>query len=190
MIRNEAVVCSKQLLKYSKDTSAKMLEAEELIKSTDLYVSEIAYKLGYKDPKYFSKCFKKFYHFSPREYKALLNNEGTVADNYFLELTRDRIEKGWEDTGNLARRFASEMNVSVSTLWRRFKRNTGHSPVKFIRKIRLDKARNLLASNCDSIADIAIATGFSDTKYFCRCFKEEYGQTPSEFRCREFAIRR
>lgn len=40
----------------------------ELIKSTDLSVSEIAFAVGFKDSGYYSKCFRKKYNQTPREY--------------------------------------------------------------------------------------------------------------------------
>ncbi|SCD21470.1 Hypothetical protein PSM36_2674 [Proteiniphilum saccharofermentans] len=46
----------------------RLRKAVELIKSTDLSVSEIAFAVGFKDPGYFGKCFKKKYNLSPRDY--------------------------------------------------------------------------------------------------------------------------
>ena len=40
----------------------------ELIKNTDLSVSEIAFAVGFKDSGYYSKCFRKKYNQTPREY--------------------------------------------------------------------------------------------------------------------------
>ena len=49
--------------------SLKMKEACKLLRSTDLYVYEVAQKLGYKDQYYFSRIFKKVVGISPKEYK-------------------------------------------------------------------------------------------------------------------------
>lgn len=40
----------------------------ELLKNSDMNISEIAYRVGFSDPKYFSTCFRKFYHITPTEY--------------------------------------------------------------------------------------------------------------------------
>ena len=40
----------------------------ELIKNTDLSVSEVAFAVGFKDSGYYSKCFRKKYNQTPREY--------------------------------------------------------------------------------------------------------------------------
>lgn len=40
----------------------------DLLKNTDMNISEIAYRVGFSDPKYFSTCFRKFYHITPTEF--------------------------------------------------------------------------------------------------------------------------
>ncbi|MEG2305433.1 MAG: AraC family transcriptional regulator [Lachnospiraceae bacterium] len=47
----------------------KMQEACKLLKSTDMYIYEVCSKLGYSDPYYFSRIFKKVVGMSPKEYK-------------------------------------------------------------------------------------------------------------------------
>lgn len=47
----------------------KMKEACKLIRATDLYIYEVAQKLGYQDQYYFSRIFKKVVGISPKEYK-------------------------------------------------------------------------------------------------------------------------
>ncbi|MBQ4819520.1 two-component regulator propeller domain-containing protein [Aquimarina sp. MMG016] len=48
--------------------SIRMKKATELLELGELSVAEVGYKVGFKDPKYFSKCFKKYYQKSPSEY--------------------------------------------------------------------------------------------------------------------------
>ncbi len=47
--------------------SLRMKKALALLQTNDLSISEIAYQVGFNDPKYFSKCFKKYYGRSPSE---------------------------------------------------------------------------------------------------------------------------
>ncbi|MGC4018709.1 MAG: AraC family transcriptional regulator [Muricomes sp.] len=47
----------------------KMQEACKLLDSTDMYIYEVSAKLGYTDPYYFSRLFKKMVGVSPKEYK-------------------------------------------------------------------------------------------------------------------------
>ena len=55
------------------------------------------------------------------------------------------------------------------------------TPNDFIRSIRLKRACEMLLSTKKNISEVAYATGFSTPKYFTRCFKEEFNQTPSEY---------
>ena len=50
-------------------TMVKMARAEYLFKNTNLKTYEIGYQLGYRDTNYFSRQFKKFYGYSPKEYR-------------------------------------------------------------------------------------------------------------------------
>jgi AraC-like DNA-binding protein len=49
-------------------TSLRMKKAAELIERRVHVISQVAYKVGFKDPKYFSKCFRKKYGMSPKDY--------------------------------------------------------------------------------------------------------------------------
>ncbi|MFO0916906.1 MAG: XylR family transcriptional regulator [Planctomycetaceae bacterium] len=51
-----------------------------------------------------------------------------------------------------------------------------------IRRVRLERARDLLANTALSIADVAEQAGYSSMHYLARSFRRETGQTPSEFR--------
>ena len=76
---------------------------------------------------------------------------------------------------------AAALNVSKSTLHRKVKAMTGLTPLEFIRNVKLKYACAMLARHDRPIAEVAYATGFSSPKYFTRCFKEEFGLTPSEY---------
>lgn len=52
-------------------TELRMKKAKELLASTDDKVKEIAVKAGYRDPNYFIRAFKKFYGYTPDEYRRL-----------------------------------------------------------------------------------------------------------------------
>lgn len=74
--------------------------------------------------------------------------------------------------------------ISRSSLQRYFMRRFGISPKQYILRLRLEKAMDLLTQNDLTIAEIAAACGFDDTKYFSRIFKQSYGISPSHIRSR------
>lgn len=58
---------------------------------------------------------------------------------------------------------------------------TGLTTTDFIKNIRLKKSCDILRKGISNIAEVAYAVGFNDPKYFTKCFKREFGITPSEY---------
>lgn len=79
-------------------------------------------------------------------------------------------------------KIANSASISKSSALQIFKSNIHLSPVSFLIQHRLTQAAELLSSTEKNILTIAMETGFSDTGYFCRKFKQVYHQTPSEYR--------
>ena len=77
---------------------------------------------------------------------------------------------------------AESLHISRVHLFRKIKNLTGLSPTLFIRKIRLEKAKELVLRSEHSISEIAYMTGFKDPAYFTRVYVEEFGKPPSDFR--------
>lgn len=65
---------------------------------------------------------------------------------------------------------------------RYFKKHTGISPITFINKRRIEKAKRLLAAGGMVIKQIADETGFKNEFYFSKSFKKLVGLSPSEYR--------
>lgn len=77
---------------------------------------------------------------------------------------------------------AGEMGLGRSQLYRKIKALTNYTPVELLRSLRLKRARHLLTSTSRTISEIAYEVGFSTPAYFTRCYREAYGETPSELR--------
>jgi transcriptional regulator GlxA family with amidase domain len=58
---------------------------------------------------------------------------------------------------------------------------TDHSATAFIRVFRLKRAMSLLEQNSGNISEVAYAVGFNSVSYFNKCFKKQFGKTPSDF---------
>jgi len=74
------------------------------------------------------------------------------------------------------------MTLSRAQLHNKIKALTGRSTGLYIRYIRILEARKLLNDPELNISEIAYDVGFGDPAYFTRCFKDEFGKAPSEFR--------
>ena len=77
---------------------------------------------------------------------------------------------------------AKQLNRSRTTLFREMKDELGITPSKFIKKVKLHKAIQLLKGSDIRINEVAYETGFNDPSYFTRIFKAEMGVSPQEFR--------
>ena len=77
--------------------------------------------------------------------------------------------------------FATSLGMSHAVFYRRIKQLVGVTPVDFIRSLRIRRATQYFETGERQIADVAYKTGFSDPKYFSRCFKIEIGCSPSEY---------
>ena len=64
----------------------------------------------------------------------------------------------------------------------KLKAKVGMTPVEFLKHIRIQKAEELIVRSSESFSQIAYAVGFTDPKYFTKCFKKATGMTPSEYR--------
>jgi AraC-like DNA-binding protein len=85
--------------------------------------------------------------------------------------------------------FASEMAMGRTKLFRKIKGITGQTPNDFIVTVKLKRAAALLTNNPEyNISDITYMLGFSSPKYFAKCFKEQFGVTPSTFRKTEETV--
>lgn len=77
---------------------------------------------------------------------------------------------------------ANEMNISSRQLNRKVKQLTGITPNKFLRDIKLEKAKRLLDEGAvTTVAEASFAVGFEKPDYFSRLFKEKYGKRPVSY---------
>lgn len=110
------------------------------------------------------------------------------ADRRFLKSLIGSIEGNLEMPDFDLERLATDMNMSKSTLHRKIKAMTNLTPFDFIRNIKMKRACMMLLDSRMNISEVAYAVGFNNPKYFTRCFKDEFGITPSEYQSREREI--
>ena len=112
------------------------------------------------------------------------NNEfekiGCPKNETFLEKLLQVIEHNLDDTDFGIETLCQSFLVSERQLQRKVKEVTGKSPNSLITSMRLNKAKSALLSYQDTVAEIAFQFGFSSPSYFSKCFKKEFGVTPTE----------
>lgn len=77
---------------------------------------------------------------------------------------------------------ADEVGISKYHFSRRFKKRTGQSPYQFVLYERVRAARQQIRETTQSLAQIALNTGFSSQSHFTRTFKQHVGVTPGQYR--------
>jgi AraC-like DNA-binding protein len=78
--------------------------------------------------------------------------------------------------------FAQSVNLSVWRLCHIFKSDVGMPPIRYLRLLRMERARNLLESSFLSVKEIAFQVGLNDESHFVRDFKSTYGFSPALYR--------
>lgn len=73
-----------------------------------------------------------------------------------------------------------EVGMSERQLQRKLKSITNKTPNQLITSVRLHRAKELILTGENNISEASYLTGFSSPSYFSKCFKKEFGKTPSE----------
>ena len=78
--------------------------------------------------------------------------------------------------------FAQSVNLSVWRLCHIFKSDVGMPPIRFLRQLRMERAKDLLEQSFLSVKEIAFQVGLNDESHFVRDFKSTYGYSPALYR--------
>jgi len=91
-----------------------------------------------------------------------------------------QIHKNYQVSMNVEK-LAGLVNMSPSAFHRVFKDVTSSSPIQYLKKVRLDKARSLLTENGVRVNEAATAVGYESATQFSREFKRYFGNSPMNF---------
>ena len=97
-----------------------------------------------------------------------------INENYGQELSLDIL--------------AAKVYLNRDYLSRLFKKETGSNIVQYIRKVRMEKAKELLKETSLKVSAIAGIVGYPNSSYFVRAFCEYAGETPERYRERGGAV--
>jgi AraC family transcriptional regulator len=91
-----------------------------------------------------------------------------MADNYGHDLSLTDL--------------AGEAGISTFHFAREFKRSTGQAPHQYLIKLRVERAKGLLAEGRLPIVEVGLRTGFNSQSHFARLFRRLTGTTPGSYR--------
>jgi AraC-like DNA-binding protein len=77
---------------------------------------------------------------------------------------------------------ARELALSRSVFFKKLKALTGLAPIEYIREVRINRAAKLIETSELSMTEIAEQVGINDSRYFSKCFKHQFGITPTEYK--------
>lgn len=125
---------------------------------------------------------------SRRRMKQFFGDRQTLAkedicdmDKDFVERFKSLIEAKMGDSELNVEDLGKEMGLSRVQLYRKIKSLTNFAPNELLRMARLKKAASLLASSDMTIAEVGYEVGFTSPSYFTKCYKEQFGESPTEF---------
>ena len=110
------------------------------------------------------------------------NQINKLKNSEFTKKIFDIILSNNSDSDCNINLLAKRLCMTKSTLYNKLKRQTGLSPVEYVRSVRLHTSVQMMEESDLSIKEIAYAVGFNDPKYFSRCFKRHFGVSPKEYK--------
>ncbi len=96
----------------------------------------------------------------------------------FTRFLDDRLDDGSLDVPQMC----DAMNVSRSVLFERCKTLLGTTPASFLRRMRLERAQELIREGGRTMTEVSYAVGINDPHYFSKIFKKEFGVKPTDYR--------
>ena len=141
--------------------------------STKLLISRVKNLLDLREK--LRASIKEKLSFSPSEVTV------TSIDKKILEKTIKAIEKNISDPDFKVEDLCKEVGLSRPQLYRKLKSLTSYSINDFIRIIRLKRAAQILKVDNSSVSEVMYQVGFTNSSYFTRAFKAEFGTTPKEY---------
>ena len=151
--------------------------AKKEIAFTDKAIHHVAYDLGYRDPGYFNRIFKKREGITPSEFREAI--EYTIEDDFEERLFR--LISKYHTRFKTNAFYAKQLHMSEKTLGRKVHNRLGTSLGSLIRNEVVRTAKKYLVEEV-KIRDIAFTLGFDEPNHFTTFFKRYTGVTPTCYR--------
>lgn len=107
----------------------------------------------------------------------------TDRDKEFVDRMTAILEKNIIRPEFSIEEFAQMMNLSRSVFYQKVKGITGYAPIEYLRIVRMKKAAEIILQQSDlTIAEVGYMVGYNDPFYFSKCFKSQFGISPSVYK--------
>ena len=108
------------------------------------------------------------------------NTNATSIDKEFINRVLAYIGENISNSSLSVEELANELNLSKSQSYRKIKSLTGQTPNELLRRIRLERAYQILETGSAFVSEVGFKVGFSSASYFTKCFKAHFGKLPTE----------
>ena len=134
-----------------------------------------------KEPGYYYKVLALFYLILEQ---VSISTASEFIDESYLKIKPavDYIHMHFHKPNLSVNMLCELVNMSDTYFRKLFYQHLKTTPIKYINKLRISYAKDLINSDYYKIIQIAKASGFEDEKYFSRTFKEQTGYTPTEYK--------
>jgi AraC-like DNA-binding protein len=113
-------------------------------------------------------------------YTHLLLRQPPQSTPSTVRKVEEYIEANWDKPIDIEA-LAGVADVSARSLFRQFRKDRGYSPATFIKRVRLNRAKEMLErANGSTITEIAYQCGFQNAGHFARDFRLAFGELPSD----------
>lgn len=103
-------------------------------------------------------------------------------DQKFSVKLNEVLNEHMTDTDFSVNDFAGIMGLGRTVFYKKVRGVTGYSPYEYLRVMRMKKAAEMLLTEDLTIAEVAYSVGINDPFYFSKCFKNQFGVSPSAYR--------
>jgi transcriptional regulator GlxA family with amidase domain len=114
---------------------------------------------------------------------AQLPNESAFKkEDSFIKQVHEILIQNLDDEEFGIIELSRSMGMSRSQLYRKFSALTEFTVHQFIKKLRLQKAKELLLTTNLNVTEVALDTGFKNLSHFSKVFQEEFGASPTHIK--------
>lgn len=170
---------------YSKEQLSQQLVWEQFVVGHEImiYIKKFMFEfenkiLGYKT--ILDALAKIIGHCLVRNFLNIDNKTDFVTEKFEFDSIIDFMHQHFGQKITIAE-LAKKINMSESHFIRVFKKETGVSPMDYLIRIRIEKAKKLLRIGTKNITEVSLFCGFGSTSHFSSSFTKHTGFSPSEY---------
>ncbi|TMU55176.1 helix-turn-helix transcriptional regulator [Flagellimonas algicola] len=158
-----------------------LTESKKDIAFTEKSIQEVSYNMGFKDPAYFNRVFKKSTGQNPSDFREHFDFN---RKDLFIEDLTHLLQHHHKEERSLGF-YADKMHLSVKALSKKTRAKMNISLGQLIRNELISTSKKMLAQDAP-VNEVAFTLGFEEANHFSHFFKKYTGTTPSDYRIKKY----